>query len=83
MDAFNRGAELGLVPYVDVQDADLHEHGMPQWVPERVRATLDAMRAHVGDKRVIAVLDPASNTMRSGVHKNTLGDALSPADAAA
>ena len=50
--------------------------------PTAIRATLDAMRAHVGDKRIIAVLDPASNTMRSGVHKNTLGDALTPADAA-
>lgn len=50
--------------------------------PTAIRATLDAMRAHVGEKRIIAVLDPASNTMRSGVHKNTLGDALAPADAA-
>ncbi len=50
--------------------------------PTAIRATLDALRAHVGDKRIIAVLDPASNTMRSGVHSNTLGDALSPADSA-
>jgi len=50
--------------------------------PTAIRATLDAMRAHVGDKRIIAVLDPASNTMRSGVHSRTLGDALTPADAA-
>jgi UDP-N-acetylmuramate: L-alanyl-gamma-D-glutamyl-meso-diaminopimelate ligase len=50
--------------------------------PTAIRATLDALRAHVGDKRIIAVLDPASNTMRSGVHSDTLGGALSPADAA-
>jgi UDP-N-acetylmuramate: L-alanyl-gamma-D-glutamyl-meso-diaminopimelate ligase len=50
--------------------------------PTAIRATLDAMRAHVGKKRIIAVLDPASNTMRSGVHRDTLGDALTPADAA-
>ena len=50
--------------------------------PTAIRATLDAMRAHVGEKRIIAVLEPASNTMRSGVHKHTLGEALSPADAA-
>jgi len=50
--------------------------------PTAIRATLDALRAHVGGKRIIAVLDPASNTMRSGVHSNTLGGALSPADAA-
>ena len=50
--------------------------------PTAIRATLEAMRAHVGGQRIIAVLDPASNTMRSGVHKDTLGDALSSADCA-
>lgn len=50
--------------------------------PTAIRATLDALRAHVGDKRIIAVLDPASNTMRRGVHRDTLGGALSPADSA-
>jgi UDP-N-acetylmuramate: L-alanyl-gamma-D-glutamyl-meso-diaminopimelate ligase len=50
--------------------------------PTAIRATLDALRAHVGEERIIAVLDPASNTMRSGVHAHTLADALSPADAA-
>ena len=50
--------------------------------PTAIRATLDAMRAHVGSKRIIAVLDPASNTMRSGAHSDTLGGALAPADAA-
>jgi UDP-N-acetylmuramate: L-alanyl-gamma-D-glutamyl-meso-diaminopimelate ligase len=48
--------------------------------PTAIRATLDALRAHVGEKRIIAVLDPASNTMRRGVHKDTLGGALGPAD---
>lgn len=50
--------------------------------PTAIRATLEAMRAHVGKQRIIAVLDPASNTMRSGAHKDTLGDALGEADAA-
>jgi UDP-N-acetylmuramate: L-alanyl-gamma-D-glutamyl-meso-diaminopimelate ligase len=50
--------------------------------PTAIRATLDALRAHVGDERIIAVLDPASNTMRRGVHRDTLGGALSPADSA-
>jgi UDP-N-acetylmuramate: L-alanyl-gamma-D-glutamyl-meso-diaminopimelate ligase len=50
--------------------------------PTAIRATLDGMRAHVGSERIIAVLDPASNTMRSGAHSDTLGDALAPADAA-
>ena len=50
--------------------------------PTAIRATLEALRAHVGAKRIIAVLDPASNTMRRGVHRDTLGGALAVADAA-
>lgn len=50
--------------------------------PTAIRATLDGLRAHVGDARIIAVLDPASNTMRAGAHRETLGDALAPADTA-
>jgi UDP-N-acetylmuramate: L-alanyl-gamma-D-glutamyl-meso-diaminopimelate ligase len=50
--------------------------------PTAIRATLEALRAHVGRQRIVAVLEPASNTMRSGVHKDTLGDALGDADTA-
>ena len=54
--------------------------------PTAISKTLDAMREHVdqqgvSDKRVIAVLEPRSNTMKSGVHKNTLGASLAKADA--
>ena len=48
--------------------------------PTAVRATLEALRAAVGDARIIAVLDPASNTMRMGVHRDTLAPALAGAD---
>ena len=48
--------------------------------PTAVRATLQALRAAVGDARIIAVLDPASNTMRMGVHRDTLAPALHDAD---
>jgi len=48
--------------------------------PTAVRATLEALRAAVGDARIIAVLDPASNTMRMGVHRDTLAPALAAAD---
>ena len=48
--------------------------------PTAVHATLSALRAAVGDARIIAVLDPASNTMRMGVHRDTLAPALSDAD---
>lgn len=50
--------------------------------PTAVRATLDALRARVGRQRIIAVLEPRSNTMRMGVHGAALADSLSPADQA-
>lgn len=65
----------GIVGGVTVYDDFAHH-------PTAIRATLEALRTHVGDERIIAVLDPASNTMRSGVHRDTLGGALVSADAA-
>ncbi|HKH21250.1 MAG TPA: UDP-N-acetylmuramate:L-alanyl-gamma-D-glutamyl-meso-diaminopimelate ligase, partial [Gammaproteobacteria bacterium] len=37
-------------------------------------------RARVGGARLVAVLEPRSNTMRMGVHKDALANALSEAD---
>ncbi|MDX1430880.1 MAG: UDP-N-acetylmuramate:L-alanyl-gamma-D-glutamyl-meso-diaminopimelate ligase [Gammaproteobacteria bacterium] len=48
--------------------------------PTAIRATIDALRARVGGERILAVLEPASNTMRMGVHRETLADALAGAD---
>lgn len=48
--------------------------------PTAIATTLQALRAHVGDARVIAVLELRSNTMRMGVHRDTLAPALSLAD---
>lgn len=48
--------------------------------PTAIKKTLDGLRAHVGDKRIIAVLEPRSNTMKSGVHKDTLPKSLAKAD---
>jgi UDP-N-acetylmuramate: L-alanyl-gamma-D-glutamyl-meso-diaminopimelate ligase len=48
--------------------------------PTAIRATLEALRAAVGDARILAILDPASNTMRMGVHRDTLAPALDAAD---
>ncbi|MFD2167528.1 UDP-N-acetylmuramate:L-alanyl-gamma-D-glutamyl-meso-diaminopimelate ligase [Thalassotalea euphylliae] len=48
--------------------------------PTAIEKTLTAMRDHVGDSRVIAVLEPRSNTMKSGVHKNTLAASLAKSD---
>jgi UDP-N-acetylmuramate: L-alanyl-gamma-D-glutamyl-meso-diaminopimelate ligase len=49
--------------------------------PTAIRMTLDALRARVGTKRIIAVLEARSNTMRMGVHKEELAPALQAADA--
>ncbi|MCU0767171.1 MAG: UDP-N-acetylmuramate:L-alanyl-gamma-D-glutamyl-meso-diaminopimelate ligase [Gammaproteobacteria bacterium] len=48
--------------------------------PTAIRTTLDGLRKHVGRGRIIAVLEPRSNTMRLGVHKDELPAALAPAD---
>jgi UDP-N-acetylmuramate: L-alanyl-gamma-D-glutamyl-meso-diaminopimelate ligase len=49
--------------------------------PTAIHTTLAGLRAKVGEARIIAVLEPRSNTMRLGVHKETLGPALAAADA--
>jgi len=49
--------------------------------PTAIRSTLGALRARVGNKRIVAVLEARSNTMRMGVHKDELAPALQAADA--
>lgn len=48
--------------------------------PTAIAATLAALRARVGRARIFAVLEPRSNTMRMGVHRETLADSLGIAD---
>jgi UDP-N-acetylmuramate: L-alanyl-gamma-D-glutamyl-meso-diaminopimelate ligase len=48
--------------------------------PTAISTTLDGLRKHVGDKRILAVLEPRSNTMRMGVHAGLLSDSLDQAD---
>lgn len=48
--------------------------------PTAIRTTLAGLRANVGTQRIIAVLEPRSNTMRLGVHKDSLAQALEAAD---
>jgi len=48
--------------------------------PTAIATTLDGLRKQVGDARVLAVLEPRSNTMRLGVHKEQLPDSLTKAD---
>ncbi len=48
--------------------------------PTAILTTLQGLRARVGSARIIAVLEPRSNTMRMGVHLDALADSLTPAD---
>lgn len=67
----------GTVNQVKVYDDFAHH-------PTAIAKTLAGVRAQVDSKndqgRVIAVLEPRSNTMKSGVHKDTLPGALAQAD---
>ena len=49
--------------------------------PTAIRTTLDGLRAKVGSARVIAALEPRSNSMRLGAHADALAPSLDPADA--
>ena len=48
--------------------------------PSAIRATLDGLRARVGNARILAVLEPRSNTMKLGVMKDELPGSLGAAD---
>lgn len=48
--------------------------------PTAIRTTLAGLRARVGSGRILAVLEPRSNTMRLGVHKDELAASLAVAD---
>ncbi|MBV8851821.1 MAG: UDP-N-acetylmuramate:L-alanyl-gamma-D-glutamyl-meso-diaminopimelate ligase [Sinobacteraceae bacterium] len=48
--------------------------------PTAIATTLDGLRRRVGDARILAVLEPRSNTMRMGVHQDTLAPSLQGAD---
>lgn len=48
--------------------------------PTAITVTLKALRATAGGNRIIAIMEPRSNTMRMGVHKDTLANSLRDAD---
>lgn len=50
--------------------------------PTAIRMTLQGLRAAKGTGRIIAVLEPRSNTMKSGIHQDALSDATADADLA-
>jgi UDP-N-acetylmuramate: L-alanyl-gamma-D-glutamyl-meso-diaminopimelate ligase len=65
---------LGRVRDVCVYDDFAHH-------PSAITTTIDGLRRRVGEARIVAVLEPRSNTMRMGVHRDTLARSLSGADA--
>ena len=48
--------------------------------PTAIRTTLEGLRQRVGAARILAVLDPRSNTMKRGVMKDALPASLAQAD---
>ena len=63
----------GTVNGINVYDDFAHH-------PTAISKTLAGLRAHVDVGNIIAVLEPRSNTMKSGVHKDTLATSLMNAD---
>lgn len=50
--------------------------------PTAIKTTLDGLRKQVGDAKILAIVEPRSNTMRLGVHTQSLAESLAEADAA-
>lgn len=48
--------------------------------PTAIKTTLAGLRQKVGAERIIAIIEPRSNTMKMGVHKDTLADSWHKAD---
>jgi UDP-N-acetylmuramate: L-alanyl-gamma-D-glutamyl-meso-diaminopimelate ligase len=63
----------GVVDGVTVYDDFAHH-------PTAIETTLKGLRARVGRQRIIAVLEPRSNTMKLGVHRDDLAPSLATAD---
>ncbi len=48
--------------------------------PTAIATTLDGLRQRVGDERIVAVIEPRSNTMKQGAHQQRLPDSVQQAD---
>lgn len=49
--------------------------------PTAIKSTLEGLRAHVKHQKIIAVIEPRSNTMQQGVHRSSLLASAEDADA--
>jgi UDP-N-acetylmuramate: L-alanyl-gamma-D-glutamyl-meso-diaminopimelate ligase len=63
----------GVVDGVTVYDDFAHH-------PTAIETTLKGLRARVGAQRILAVLEPRSNTMKLGVHRDQLAPSRKEAD---
>ncbi len=64
---------LGDIKGVKVYDDFAHH-------PTAIETTLDGLRKQVGNETIIALIEPRSNTMKMGVHQNTLLASAEEAD---
>lgn len=64
---------IGCINGITVYDDFAHH-------PTAIYTTLEALRQRVGEKRIIALFEPRSNTMRLGVHRDHLASAVAIAD---
>ncbi|MGH1372551.1 MAG: UDP-N-acetylmuramate:L-alanyl-gamma-D-glutamyl-meso-diaminopimelate ligase [Cellvibrionaceae bacterium] len=64
---------LGEINGVHVYDDFAHH-------PTAIETTLKGLRAKVGDAKIIAIIEPRSNTMRMGIHKAQLASVTATAD---
>lgn len=48
--------------------------------PTAIKTTLEGLRARVGDQPILAVIEPRSNTMKQGVHRDQLSASAVAAD---
>ena len=48
--------------------------------PTAIKSTLEGLRAKVGSEKIFAIIEPRSNTMKQGIHKEQLLNAIASAD---
>ncbi|WAJ71081.1 UDP-N-acetylmuramate:L-alanyl-gamma-D-glutamyl-meso-diaminopimelate ligase [Catenovulum adriaticum] len=63
----------GCVNQIKVYDDFAHH-------PTAIKTTLSGLKNHMESGRIIAVLEPRSNTMKMGIHKHELAESLKLAD---
>ncbi len=68
-----RMEHLGKVASINVYDDFAHH-------PTAIATTLKGLRAQVGAAKIVALIEPRSNTMRMGVHRAQLGCCTDAAD---